>query len=911
MELLRTSRVTGGVVALALALLAFAADAAAQGPSVVSGSVRDDAGGAVPGAAVSLVGDARVTRSALTDAQGRYLFDDVPPGRYQVVVDIDGFAPATSRIIVTGEDREVPAIVVRIALDQRVEVVGSLEDFRRITGLSPVGLTLGPEHLEALPSDPDVMLHVLRELSAASGRADEVTVYVDGQPISGRLPPKEAIQSIRISTNSFASEFAEPSAGLVEIVTKPAATAFRGEWQGTFSDAALDARNFFDSERRPARTISYSGYVGGPVVPGRWSFLAYGGRWQRDERTTVNATIVDPASFAAMPFVESVMTPSRIDSYSLRTDVVATAAHLFSIDYARTDERVRNGGLASGLDLPERGVDRTVREDTARLSAVSTFGPFVSSEFRMRARRRSVHEAAVSSGPAVLVLDAFNAGGNQAALQQDVAAREGTVTQIVSFADELQTIRGGVQVDLLRQTERRLANQAGTFVFGALVNADGRVLATPLERYAATLRGVPGYGPSSFSMARGAPAVRFDDWQVAWFVQDDIKHTDNVTLSAGVRHGVQKHAHRTWQDIAPRLGIGWTPGGTARHVVRFATGLFYSRLPPDITLDPLRYDGVGTVEVLVDEPRFFEEIPAELAGVVARPAVRLKDDRVRAPLTASATGSYEWQVTSSISASVGYTFSRGFRLLRTRNVNAPDAALGSAPFPERGPMLQFESTGRSESREFRATVRRALTRVSLFGTYVFGSAFSNTDGPYTTIADAANEASDYGRAGDNERHRLVIGSWIGLPGEFSVSTFFSVGSGRPFDITSGLDTNGDLLFLDRPSVAGPDSAGPISTPFGDFNLRPRAGEPTIRRNAGDGPAEMVFNVGVSKTVRFDDPSAPGGSATPYASFGISAANIINRVNFADFNGVVTSPRFGQPNRALNPRRVELSARFAF
>ena len=37
----------------------------------------------------------------------------------------------------------------------------------------------------------------------------------------------------------------------------------------------------------------------------------------------------------------------------------------------------------------------------------------------------------------------------------------------------------------------------------------------------------------------------------------------------------------------------------------------------------------------------------------------------------------------------------------------------------------------------------------------------------------------------------------------------------------------------------------------------------------------------------------------------------NRVNFADFNGVVTSPLFGAANRALNPRRIELSARFGF
>ena len=37
---------------------------------------------------------------------------------------------------------------------------------------------------------------------------------------------------------------------------------------------------------------------------------------------------------------------------------------------------------------------------------------------------------------------------------------------------------------------------------------------------------------------------------------------------------------------------------------------------------------------------------------------------------------------------------------------------------------------------------------------------------------------------------------------------------------------------------------------------------------------------------------------PYVMFTISADNLTNYTNYVDFNGVVTSPRFGQPNRAL-------------
>ena len=157
----------------------------------------------------------------MTDATGTYVFDNIPPGQYQLLADLDGFASVNRQIDIAA-GAAVVNLRMRMTFDQRVDVVGSLAEFRRATGLSPVGLTLGPEQMTVLPNDPDMMLQVLRELSATTGRADQVTVYVDGQPVTSRLPPKSAIQSIRISTNAFAPEFSEPSAGLVEIITKPA-----------------------------------------------------------------------------------------------------------------------------------------------------------------------------------------------------------------------------------------------------------------------------------------------------------------------------------------------------------------------------------------------------------------------------------------------------------------------------------------------------------------------------------------------------------------------------------------------------------------------------------------------------------------------------------------------------------------
>ena len=110
-----------------------------------------------------------------------------------------------------------------------------------------------------------------------------------------------------------------------------------------------------------------------------------------------------------------------------------------------------------------------------------------------------------------------------------------------------------------------------------------------------------------------------------------------------------------------------------------------------------------------------------------------------------------------------------------------------------------------------------------------------------------------------------------------------------------------------PAAGSAASAGVVETPLGAFDAYPAAGVAMIGRNAGQGPAQIVLNVGAAKVVR------PWGSvgSSPYLVFNLSASNILNRTNYADFNGVVTSPSFGVANRALDPRRVELGARLAF
>ena len=84
-------------------------------------------------------------------------------------------------------------------------------------------------------------------------------------------------------------------------------------------------------------------------------------------------------------------------------------------------------------------------------------------------------------------------------------------------------------------------------------------------------------------------------------------------------------------------------------------------------------------------------------------------------------------------------------------------------------------------------------------------------------------------------------------------------SGRPFNITTGQDTNLDRLFTERPSFApaGADcnDANIVCTALGNFNRNPAPGEALIPRNYGQGPGFFSVNMRVTKTWNFGSTGA--------------------------------------------------------
>jgi hypothetical protein len=206
--------------------------------------------------------------------------------------------------------------------------------------------------------------------------------------------------------------------------------------------------------------------------------------------------------------------------------------------------------------------------------------------------------------------------------------------------------------------------------------------------------------------------------------------------------------------------------------------------------------------------------------------------------------------------------------------------------------------------------------LTLFGNYVLAWARSDTDNAGGNPASPYDLANEFGRANSDQRHRLFIGGTFNLPGGFRLSPLVQAISGRPFNITTGRDNNGDTLFTDRPTLATLGDPEAIVTPFGVFNPNPRLGARVIPRNFGQGPGQINFDLNFAKTFSIGTRESKDAKRNEREelfklTLGANVRNILNHTNLAGFSGVLSSPRFGTANRALAARRVELTLRFSF
>jgi hypothetical protein len=855
------------------------------------GQVADALGGVVVGATVTTTDAAGVEKTATTDEEGRYAFPALAPGRYVVRAHASGFTPYENLSVEVAAGRAEPLdISLTVAIEEEVVTVTAEADVSADPEANAGAVVLRGTDLDALPDDPEGLAEALQALAGpAAGVDGEAQIYLDGFT-GGRLPPKESIREIRVNRNPFSAEYDRLGYGRVEIFTKPGTDKLRGQTFFNFNDESLNSRSPFAAVRAPYQSRRYGGNLSGPIVAKRASFFFDFERSETDDNQDINAVILD-SSLNSVPFTTTVLTPTRRTSFSPRLDWQLNPTNTLVARYEYERSSRANSGVG-GFNLPERGYDTETTQQTARLTETAILNHRIVNETRFQYARERRRQEGGALAPTIRVNDSFTGGGAQVGLSANDAHRI-ELQNYTSWAQGSHSLKAGARLRSLRLRDESQQNFAGTFTF------------TSLEQYRQTLLDVAGARPTQFSLAAGDPVGRVTQTDFSPFIQDDWRARPELTLSAGLRYDRQTNIE-SGLNFAPRLAFAWQPragagGGQRRQqqatVIRGGFGVFYDRFGENLLLQAERFDGVTQQQYLVTNATeagraILDQVAFTRGGVAANAVpsiatlqafatsqtVRRLAANLRAPYTLQTALSVERQLPYRTTLSVNFINARTLHALRTRNVNAPltnEAGLpvrdGAGnlvrPFAGRGNIFEYESSGVFNQQQLIVSLNNRFSNVFSFSSsYTWNRARSDTDGAFSFPVNQYDLAGEYGRSAQDIRHRFSLFGTINAPWGVRLNPALLANTGRPFNITTGRDTNADTLFNERPAFADaqtppcPAGANPLTcdfrrTPLGDFDANPKPGQAIIPRNYGTGPSFFVVNLRVSKTFGFGQAAA--------------------------------------------------------
>lgn len=860
-QLLKSSG-RGLILLLATCLLFVVSSGQQQLRGNVRGKAIDALGALVSGASITIINAAGAQQTTQTNRDGAFTINNLAAGKYTLRASAPGFAAYENSEVEVAPGRTTSLdVMLTVTVNERVTVENE-QPVNTDPEANASATVLHESDIQALPDNAADLAAALQALAGPAAGPSGGEVFIDGFS-GGRLPPRDTIREIRINQNPFSSEYDRLGFGRIEIFTKPGTEKYSGEAEFELEDESLNSRNPFAPNKAPFQIRTISGNFGGPLIKNRVSVFVDVDHEHADNNVLINALVLDPV-LNITPFQLAVLVPATDLEFSPRVDLKLNQNHTLVGRYSLERSQTRNGGFG-GFDLLSRAYNSRSSDHTFRLTETAVLNASTVNEARAQYIRRRSSQESTNNSPTIRVLDAFTGGGaNTGFAFSDEDRFE--LQNTTSFLHGTHSIKVGARFRHVRLADSSPSNFAGTFTF------------TGLEQYRNTILNLPGAFPTQFSIAGGNPQASIKQTDLGVFAQDDWRVNPALTVSLGLRYERQTNISSNL-NFAPRFGFAYAPGAGGKNrpktVFRGGLGVFYDRFGESLSLQALRFNGVNQQQFVVTDPAILDPIVFRQSGVSNVPTVqaltafaqrqttRVVSPDLQAPYTIQAAVGIERQLPHKTTLSVTYVSVQTRRLLRSRNINAP--VNGVRPVPGAGNIFQYESTGRFSQNQLIVNLRSNFhERVSIFSNYAFGGAKSDTDSAGTFPANSYDLSGEYGRAALDIRHRFVVGGNITAPFGLSFGPFITFRSGVPFNITTGVDTNGDTLFTERPAfVNNVSEPGIISTKLGTFDPTPDAGDSIIPRNYGRGPEFFVVNLRATKEFGFgggEKKSAPAQGA---------------------------------------------------
>jgi hypothetical protein len=295
--------------------------------ATVLGIIKDESGGAVPGATVTLTNvETGIVTTAVSDENGSYQILNVKVGTYSLKAELQGFTTAIA-----------DKFEVKVNARQRVDMtlkVGSIGEQLQVTGAARLlesessdrGQVISHEQIVNLPLNgrayadlalltPGVRKSVLNGTAVSGARDASFNVnglrsalnnfILDGidnnsygtsnQGFSNQVVQvsPDAVQEFKVQTNNYSAEFGRAAGAVINATFRSGTNQYRGGLWEFNRNTKFNAVGFFKPTSGVKPTLNrnqFGGAFGGPIVKDKaFFFLDYEGFRQIDRTVTFSS----------------------------------------------------------------------------------------------------------------------------------------------------------------------------------------------------------------------------------------------------------------------------------------------------------------------------------------------------------------------------------------------------------------------------------------------------------------------------------------------------------------------------------------------------------------------------------------------------------------------------------------------
>lgn len=910
--------------------------------------------------------ETNISRDSITNEDGLYRFTAVEPGDYTVEFKLPGFETdriaavsvstaqektlnrtlkvggVTSEVSVT----EVPGAELSktTATIERTFQGSLVEDLPLQTNASGYRDTTRIAFLA-----PNVTRAPGQNGFAASGQRSRNTNFmldgIDNNDYSvtldaARIVP-EAVSEIQVQTTTYSAEFGRNTGAQFSAVTKSGTNQFHGEgWEFyrgnsmepislTNKRAGIDSTPRFDVNE-------WGGDVGGPILKNRTFFFGLidwdHRREAADARNSTSANVPTPAGYAALstiPLASGQSQASRqavlsalsflpqiypqVQNFSSLQNVsingtpiqvgtiniplpnpynffnnVARIDHTLSnrdnLSYRYYLDRRNQPNVTDNLQFGTKysGSQAIFRQNHA-LSYTRVFSPHFLNEARMayvRSNLQFVENDPVD--PTVTISNFFTIGG-LSNFPQGRLDHTWQYQDVASYTVGRNAIKFGFDLRRYLLSALSANNSKGAWAFGTLADFINN-------------------SATSLTQAINTSSFVATEWDHAYFFQDDLKATKNLTLNLGLRYqystvplglfgatdpaiqavGVPGPAQPDKKDWAPRFGFAYSPPGSrwfgnGSTVVRGGFGVAYDVLYYNIlSVENGNYPRV--LSSIINQPQTINLFPTLAAKTATIGPLDPTSSFVNSPANTVHPATNFWTLSlqrefgSNYVLEVGYSGNRSYHEIAQGQANPPiltpaqAAAVVAAKDPSVIPGFQarrlnpnwgsrtlLSSTAEAAYEAGYVKFDRRMTKNLMIGAnYTYSGTWSNNDEPLSlsditpstpqTPEDFFNVRKEWSRSIYDRPHRFAVTYLYQVPWFSS-----SWASGWPAKIMSGWQWTG---YTDAQSgepftiTTGVDSAGIGTATPARPNYNPSG---VFQRNAvltSGGPAPQNFGGGL-------------------------------------------------------------------